>query len=94
MMQWDEIEELACLLLGLDYDSIVNSNEEYIIEDKFYNKFNIDLEDFEYLIKKLIKFTPTWKSPLTGQLYQGFVTPENEKLMRAIIKREYEVPKV
>ena len=72
-MTRDEIEELACLMLGKDYDSIIDNCEESTIEDMFYEEYNITLEDFEHLLVKLIKFTPTWRSPLTKTLYQGFV---------------------
>ena len=88
-MQWDEVEELACLMLGKDYDSIVDNYEESIIEDMFYEEYNITLEDFEHLLKDLIKFTNSWKSPITNEVYQGFVIPENDKgLMRAVIKEK------
>lgn len=90
-MQWDEVEELACLMLGKDYDSIIDNYGESVIYDMFYEEYGITLEDFEHLLKDLIKFTPSWKSPITGELYQGFVIPENNKgLMRAIIKEKYE----
>ena len=90
-MQWDEVEELACLMLGKDYDSIIDNYEESVIYDMFYEEYGITLEDFEHLLKDLIKFTPSWKSPITGELYQGFVIPENNKgLIRAIIKEKYE----
>lgn len=88
-MTWDEIEELACLMLGKDYDSIVDNYEESIIEDMFYEEYNTTLEDFEHLLNDLVKFTPSWKSPISGEIYQGFVTLENDKgLMRAIIKEK------
>lgn len=88
-MTWDEIEELACLMLGKDYDSIVDNYEESIIEDMFYEEYNTTLEDFEHLLKDLVKFTNSWKSPITNEVYQGFVTLENDKgLMRAIIKEK------
>lgn len=90
-MQWDEVEELACLMLGKDYDSIIDNYGESVIYDMFYEEYGINLEDFEHLLQDLIKFTPSWKSPITGELYQGFVIPENNKgLMRAIIKEKYE----
>ena len=89
-MTWDEIEELACLMLGKDYDSIVdNYDEEYTIEDMFYAEYGITLEEFEHLLNDLIKFTNPWKSPFTNEIYQGFVISENNKgLMRAIIKEK------
>ena len=91
-MTWDEIEELACLMLGKDYDTIVdNYDEEYTIEDMFYAEYGITLEEFEHLLKDLIKFTNPWKSPITGEICQGFVVSENDNgLMRAVIKERYE----
>lgn len=76
-MTWDEIEELACLMLGKDYDSIINNYDESVIERMFYDRYDISLEDFERILKDLIKFTNPWKSPITGEIYQGFVISEN-----------------
>jgi len=87
-MTFDEVEELACLMLGKDYDSIVDNYEESSIEDMFYEEYNTSLEDFEHLLEDLIKFTNPWKSPLTGEIFQGFVVNEGNKLMRAIIKEQ------
>ena len=88
-MTWDEIEELACLMLGKDYDTIVDNYEESTIYDMFYEEYNTTLEEFEHLLKDLIKFTNPWKSPLTKEIYQGFVVPEGDNgLMRAIIKEK------
>lgn len=89
-MTWDEIEELACLMLGKDYDSIVNNYEEDTIEDMFYAEYGVDLEEFEHLLRDLVKFTNPWKSPITEEIYQGFVIQEkgNKGLMRAIIKEK------
>jgi hypothetical protein len=90
-MQLEEIEELACLMLGKDYDSIIDNYEESVIENMFYEEYNITLEDFEHILDDLIKFTNFWESPLTGKLYQGFIIQENDKsLSRAIIKKEYD----
>lgn len=88
-MQWDEIEELACLMLGKDYDAIINNYDEDTIDKLFYNEYNIDLSDFYKLLEDLVKFTNPWKSPVTNEIYQGFVIQENDKgLMRAIIKEK------
>lgn len=82
-----EVLELACLMMGKDYDTIVNEGDERKIEIMLFDKYGIDIEQFELLIKDLIKFTPTWKSSLTESIYQGFVVPEGNKgIMRAIIK--------
>lgn len=88
-MTWDEIEELACLMLGKDYDSIVDNYDESYIDDMFYEEYNITLEDFEHIIKDLVKFTSAWKSPITGEIYQGFVIPEGDGLMRAVIREKF-----
>lgn len=89
-MTWDEIEELACLMLGKDYDSIVNNYDESTICDMFYTEYGIDLEGFEHLLKDLIKFTNPWKSPITGEIYQGFVVSDDDKcLMRAVVEEKY-----
>lgn len=86
---YDEVLELACLMMGEDYDTIVNEGNEGRIENMLFDKYGIDMDQFELLIKDLIKFTPTWKSLLTESIYQGFVVSENNKgLMRAIIKVE------
>ena len=88
-MRWDEIEELACLMLRKDYDTIVDNYEESTIYDMFYEEYGITLEDFEHLLKDLIRFTNPWKSPFTGEMYQGFVIPENNNgLMRVILKEK------
>jgi len=86
-MTWDEVEELACLMLKRDYDSIVDEGNESYIEELFYEVYNVTLEEFESILKDLVKFTNPWKSYITGDVYQGFVVQENDKgLMRAIIK--------
>ena len=90
-MTWDEIEELACLMLGKDYDTIVDNYEESTIYNMFYEEYNVTLEEFEHLLEDLIKFTNPWMSSITEGMYQGFVVPENDNgLMRAIIKEKYE----
>ena len=88
-MNFDEVEELACLMLGKDYDSIVDNYYTESIAEMFYNVYEVDIDSFYRIVKDLIKFTPTWKSPITGELYQGFVVPENNmRLMRAVIKEK------
>ena len=86
---YDEVLELACLMMGEDYDTIVDEGNEGRIENMLFDKYGIDIDQFELLIEDLIKFTPTWKSLLTESMYRGFVVPIGDKgLMRAIIKQE------
>ena len=91
-MTWNEIEELACLMLKRDYDSIVDEGNESYIEELFYEVYNVTLEEFESILNDLVKFTNPWKSYITGDIYQGFVVnTETEGIMRAIIKEKYEM---
>ena len=91
MIDYFEVQELAALMAGKDYDDVVNSGDERRLDEYCYEALSIEdgVEGLRRIIEKLIKFTPTWKSPITGTLYQGFVVSEGDKgLMRAIIKQE------
>ena len=83
-----EVEQLACLMLGKDYDSLIEKYGEDGISIAFSEAYGVELFDFWDILEDLIKFTPTWKSSLTGKTYQGFVVPEDGGIMRAIIKQE------
>ena len=88
-MSYDEVQELACLMLGKDYESIVNNYDENNIDEALYEEYGVDINNFYRIIKDLIEFTPSWQSPLTKELYQGFVVPEGDMgLMRAVIKEK------
>lgn len=67
----DEYEalELANLVLGLPEDNDSFDKAEELL----YNNFNMDLDDFRKIATALMKFTPTSKSLLTDNVYQGFV---------------------
>lgn len=91
MIDYFEVQELAALMAGKDYDDVVNSGDERYLNEYCYEALSIEdgVEGLRRIIEKLIKFTPTWKSPITGTLYQGFVVPEGDNgLMRAVIKQE------
>jgi hypothetical protein len=93
MINYFDVQELAALMSNRNIDDIINSGDERILDEYCYEALSIEdgVEGLRRIIEKLIKFTPTWKSPLTGELYQGFVVPEGDKgLMRAIIKQKYE----
>ena len=65
-----EIEKLACLITGLDYDEI-NANEE-IIEDKIFEELEIDLGVFQSIVSRLLPLIHISKSPITEEIYKGF----------------------
>lgn len=78
-----EVEELACVITGLNYDDI--DGDEVIIEEKLYNEFNLDLDMFHDLILKLTPLIMVAKSPLTEIVYKGFANIEEK---RWILKTE------
>ena len=84
MKYWDA-EELACQILGLDYDALVDDGREDEIEEGIYNKFEISMDQFTDVASALLKLTPLVKSDLTGSLYHAFGVPEGDA-WRAITK--------
>lgn len=84
-MTYYEGEELACTVLGADYDAIVNADAEDEIEEKLMEKFGIDLGQFMEIAGALLKLTPKVSSPLTGKAYHAFVRDEGNTMV-AIVK--------
>lgn len=76
------IEELMAHLLD------VNADENWDdLEYLFYEKYNIDQENFERLINELLPMIEVAKSPLTKQLYKGFANRDKEMwLVRIEVK--------
>lgn len=64
------IEELACVVTGLDYDEIDADHD--IIEEKLSQEFDISFESFHELIERLLPLIEVQKSDLTKTLYKGF----------------------
>lgn len=67
------IEELACTILGIeyeDYEEADNCTEQ--IENILIDEMNIDLETLERIVSKLLPLIEIGKSPLTGITYKGF----------------------
>ena len=84
-MSYYEIQELACAVCGLDYDTLVDEGREDEIENTLYEKLNVDIEQFGDVVKALLPFTPCVKAGLSGTIYHAFV---NEKEGIMIIKQE------
>lgn len=84
-MDYYDAQELACAILGMDYDEIVNEGRENEIEDVLYEKFEIGMEQFCDIVKALLPFTPTVKAGLSGYMYHAFV---NEKEGLMIVKQK------
>ena len=83
-MDYYEAQELACAILGLNYDELVDEGRESEIEETLWAKFNIDIDNFVDLLKALLPFTPVVKAGLSGNLYHAFV---NEKEGIMIVKQ-------
>jgi hypothetical protein len=71
-----EIYDLARHLLenseeGFTYDEH-DEDFETDIETDFYNTFNIDINDFDNLARKLIPLCAISRSEITNNVYQGF----------------------
>jgi hypothetical protein len=67
-----DMEELACKIMGIDYDEI-NADTE-VIEEELYNQFEIDLENFSEIVNRLLPLIDIGESPLTKQKFKGFST--------------------
>lgn len=71
-----EVEELACKIIGLDYDEIDADTD--IINNKLYEELNLDLDDFTELIRRLLPLIDVGSSPLTQKRYKGFSDVEKQ----------------
>lgn len=70
-----DVDELACKILGLDYDEI--DADPFIIEKELYEQLNIDLEIFTKLLQRLVPLVEKAKSELSGEIFKGFADIEN-----------------
>jgi hypothetical protein len=84
-MSYYDLQELACAILGLDYDKLVDNGEEDEIDNALYDKFEISMEQFCDLVKALLPLTMPLQSPLTKEWHYCF-GKEEDGLWRAIIK--------
>ena len=79
-----DIEEVACVILDLDYEDYEESNEcTEQIENILIDEMNIDLDTLERIVSKLLPFIEVGKSPLTGIVYKGF---SREFIMKVLVK--------
>ena len=81
-----DTEELACKIVGLDYDEIDADTE--LIEEKLYDEFGIDLEVFTKLINKLVPLIDVGTSPLTGETFKGFSNQNGLWLLKMRVEKK------
>lgn len=68
-----DIEEVACAVLGLEYEDYEEADDcTEQIENILIDEMNIDLDTLEQIINKLLPTIDIGKSPLTGNMYKGF----------------------
>ena len=84
-MNYYDAQILACAILGVNYDDLVDEGREDEIEEAIYVKFGIDMEQFTNIVEALLPFTPIVQAGLTGNMYHAFV---NEKEGLMIVKQK------
>ena len=88
MNYWD-VQELACAVLGLNYDELVDDGKEDVIDNAIYEKFDISMDQFYDIVKALLPFTPSVKAGLSGEWYHAFVNEkEGLMLVKELVKKE------
>lgn len=89
-MNYLDVQELACKMLNLDYDTLVNEGREDEIDNAIYEKFEIGMEQFYNIVKGLIRFTPVLSSGLTDTKFHAFGEVMPNDGFFAIVKEEVE----
>ena len=88
-MNYFDIQELASIILKLNYDELVDNGEEEMIDERLYEEFGIDLEQFYNIIKALLPLTVPIFSELSKEWYHAFVVNEGTyNVFRAIVKQK------
>lgn len=79
-MNYLDLEELAMFLTGLSDD------REEELQEKFREKYGVELDDCFALIKDLVPLCMVAESPLTKKLYQGFATNNTWLVNRELVQ--------
>lgn len=70
--QWD-IDELACIALGLNDEQKNDAIENDELNDLLEERYETDLNTFSMIARDLLPFTPIVKAGLSGNLFHAFV---------------------
>ncbi len=81
-----DTEELACKIVGLNYDEIDADTSK--IENELYEQFGIDLEIFTILINKLTPLIDIGTSPLTKERFKGFSNQKGMWLLKMRVEEK------
>jgi|TARA_S200002703_G_scaffold160084_1_gene176779 hypothetical protein len=74
-----DFEELIADMLGISDDD--RNDDESIVEERFFDKFNIEFVDGYEFACQLMKRTPAVSSVLSGELVQGFANKNGDVLL-------------
>lgn len=77
-----DLEELACMILGIDYDEI--DGDYSTIESELYHQLNIEFDDFSEIVNRLMPLIDMGRSPLTEKHYKGFSDVKNQRWIAKI----------
>lgn len=69
------LEELACKILGLDYDEISADTE--VIDKVLWDELNVNMEEFAEIISRLLPLINIGERPISGEVFKGFADTEN-----------------
>ena len=87
-INWYEITELvANILTDNDEEKAEQLIDADEVENLFYEKYDIDIEQFQTIVELILPYTPLMESPLTKELYHTLGL-HDERGFRAIIKQE------
>lgn len=83
-----DVEELACKIVGLDYDEIDADTQK--IEDALYHRFGIGVDVLSDIVSRLLPLIDVGESPISKKRYKGFSDTENQMWL---VKMEIPNPK-
>ena len=86
-MDYYENQELACAVLGLDYNKIIDEGRDEEIDYKMAEVYEIDMSTFHSIAEALLRLTFPVKSELTGECYHAFGKMDGN-LFTAIVKEK------
>lgn len=92
----DDLERFE-IMQAMFPDEVGDDNEAWDnLEDTIWEKFSINVEDFDLLVGHLVMCAPVMGSPMTGKQNHvlGSVSINgNQQQVVAAVKREYQTPK-
>lgn len=70
--QWD-IDELACIAMGLSEEEKSNAINNDELEDLIEERYETDLHTFSMIVRDLLPLTPIVQAGLSKKMFHAFV---------------------